>query len=359
MKKQTNYKMIELARNSRGYTQKELAACLPNANQSIISKIEKGELGVSKQTLEYISKALNYPVDFFYQDELRTPFSSIYFRKRISIKQKPLDMIFSDIKIILKSIDYLFENIELKEFRKLSFDITEGWTPQAAAIRVREIFRIPPGPIKNVVKTIEDEGVIVYFYDCPEDKFDGLTSYTDNGYPVIIVNKNMPNDRIRFTIGHELGHLVLHIPCDVEPWRDFETEANDFASEFLMPKKDCQADLIGITFNKLGMIKSFWGISKAAIIRRAKSLDIINEATYKYMLIELGRKNERKNETGYVEIDEPNIISYSLSIIKSELNYSEDDLANVVHLYPVDYFNYFEHDKKVVRFKPKQMRRVV
>jgi Zn-dependent peptidase ImmA (M78 family)/DNA-binding Xre family transcriptional regulator len=353
MKQKTNYRMIELARASRGVTQKELASLL-NINQSNISKIEKGELSISGEILNLLSKALNYPLDFFCQDELRTPFLNIYFRKRTAIKQKSLDKIFSDIKIILKSIDYLLENIELKEYRKYSF---EGWTPASVAVRIREIFRIPNGPVKNIIKTIEDEGIIVYFYDCTEDKFDGLTSYTDNGYPVIVVNQNMPNDRIRFTIAHELGHLVLHFPCDVEAWRDVENEANEFASEFLMPARDCYSELKNISFGKLGMIKAFWGVSKAFIIRRAKTIGTISEATYKYLMIELGRKNERKVETGYVDIDSPNIISDSLSIIKSELHYSDDDLANVVRLYPNDYYNYFEHDKKVVRLRP--MKKVV
>lgn len=345
-----NYKMIELARISREKTQKELAAVLDSANQSIISKIEKGELGVSHKTLEIIANSLEYPVDFFYQGEVKTPISNIYFRKRVAVKQKSLDKIFADVKIILKSIDYILEHIELKEYQKFIFDITDGWTPKSIAARIRELFRLPTGPIKNIVKSIEDEGVIVFFYDCKEEKFDGLTAYTDSGIPVIIVNKNMPNDRIRFTISHELGHLVMHIPCSVEPWRDVEKEANEFASEFLMPERECYKDLAALSYNKLGMIKSFWGVSKAFIIRRAKSVGGISESTYTYLMIELGRKGERKNENGFVEIDLPNIIKDSLGLLKTELEYTEEDLAKVVHLFPKDYLNYFGDDK-VVRLK--------
>ena len=345
-----NHKMIELARMSRGYTQKDLVSLLPKINQPNLSKIEKGILGVTDETLATIAKALNYPIDFFYLEELKTPLSSIYFRKRLTLSQKVVDKIFTDVKIILKSIDTLLADVELKEYAKYSFDITNGWTPTDAAIRMRELFIIPSGAIKNLVTKIEEEGIIVYFYDSSEDKFDGLTAYSDKGYPIIFVNKNMSNDRIRFTITHELAHLVLHIPCNVEPWRDVEEEANIFASEFLMPKKECFSELVGLTYNKLTLLKAFWGVSKAAIIRRAKTVGAISESTYSYLMIELGRRNERKNETGFVELDNPKILSEVKNLLKNELDYTDEILANAMSLQLEDYEKYFEN-RNLVKLK--------
>jgi Zn-dependent peptidase ImmA (M78 family)/DNA-binding XRE family transcriptional regulator len=353
-----NYRMIELGRLSRAYTQKDLASLLPHINQSNLSKIEKGQLNVTDETLIKIAEALNYPISFFYQDELKTPFSNIYFRKRTTIPQKALDKIFADVKIILKSIDNLLNDVELTEYSKYSFDITNGWTPEAAAIRLRELFKIPSGPIKNLVKALEDEGIIVYFYDCPEEKFDGLTAYTDRGYPVIFVNKNMPNDRIRYTLCHELGHLVLHIPCDVEPWRNVEDEANLFAAEFLMPSRDCSYDLQSLSFNNLAVLKAYWGVSKAAIIRRGKTLNLISEATYVYMMKELGRRNERKNESGFVDVDEPNILKEVVVLLKSELNYSEESLSESLNLNTNDYCKFFE-DSKSIKVKVRAIRQAI
>jgi Zn-dependent peptidase ImmA (M78 family) len=345
-----NYKMIELARLARGYTQKELASLLPNLNQPNLSKVEKGLLIVMPETLKAISKVLDFPTEFFYLEELKTPISNIYFRKRSTIPQKTLDKVFTDVKIILKSIDLLLAEIELKEYDRYSFDLSNGWTPEAAAIRMREIMRIPAGPVKDIVTLIENEGVVVYFYDSPHEKFDGLTSYTDKGIPVIIVNKNMPNDRIRFTIIHEFAHLVLHIPCNVEPWRNVETEAHNFAGEFLIPKLDCRFDLQSLSFNKLSVLKAYWGVSKAAIIVRAKVLSLINEASYVYLMKELGRRNERKVEGGYVEIDDPKILKQVISLLKSELSYTEQDIAGSLFLTVQDYLKYFEN-KEIVKVR--------
>jgi Zn-dependent peptidase ImmA (M78 family)/DNA-binding XRE family transcriptional regulator len=343
MSTKANYKMIELARLSRGYTQKDLSSALPKITQSTLSKIEKGQLPFSQTTLENISKVLNYPISFFYQEELKTPISNIYFRKRTTIAQKSLDRIYSDVKIILKGIDDLLLEVELKEYRKYSFDITNGWTPGTVATRVREIMKIPFGPVKNLIKAIEEEGIIVYQYNSLEDKFDGLTAYSDNGVPVIFINKNMPNDRIRYTITHEVGHLVMHIPCDVEPWRDAEDEANLFASEFLMPKRDCVIDLKSLTFNKLTILKAYWGVSKAAIIRRAKTIGTIDEPTYKYMMVELGRRNERKIETGYVDIDESQILNEVINLLKTKREYNEQSIATSMNLNTDDFVRYFEN----------------
>ena len=42
-----------------------------------------------------------------------------------------------------------------------------------------------------------------------DKKFDGLSAKAD-GKQVVVVGKEWPGDRQRFTLAHELGHLVLH-----------------------------------------------------------------------------------------------------------------------------------------------------
>ncbi|SMC54466.1 helix-turn-helix domain-containing protein [Pedobacter africanus] len=352
-----NPKMLELARTFRELTQKQLADLLPKINQPNLSKIEKGELLVSPATAEMIADALNYPVSFFYQNEPRTHVANIYFRKRATVPQKRLDKILSDLKHVLKGIGHFMEDIELQEFPKYSFDLSHGWTPEAAALRMREILNIPPGPVKDLVKRIEETGIIVYFYDAEDEKFDGLTAYTDTGTPVIFVNKNMSNDRLKNTISHELGHLVTHIPCSIEPWRDVEAEANAFSGEFLMPKKDCYRDLQNLTYNKLSILKSYWGVSKAFIIMRARNLSLLTESTYKYLMIELGRRNERKTETGYVDLDQPQVLPEIINILKKEFTYSNQDIANNLSFSLEDYVNLFEPSP--FKLKIRSLRRTV
>jgi len=323
-----NYKMIELARNSRGITQKQLESLLPKINQPNISKIERGVLPFTEEYVSILSKALDYPEKFFYQAESKIPVSSLYFRKRATIPQKVLHKITSDICIILKGIDTLLQDIELREYPKFCFDISEGWTPESVAVRIKEIMEIDAKrPIKNIITKIEELGVLVFLYDSKTEKFDGTTCYTDNGTPIIFVNKNVSNDRLKRTIVHEFFHLVMHIPCNVEPWRETEVEADKATNEFFMPKDICINEFNGISFNDLGTLKSYWGVSKASIIRRAKELDLINANTYQYWNIELGRRGERKVEKGTVDIDSPKILPTVMKLLKDQFNYTNEDLA--------------------------------
>jgi Zn-dependent peptidase ImmA (M78 family)/DNA-binding XRE family transcriptional regulator len=352
-----NFKMIELARSMRGITQKELASDL-NITQATFSKIERGELGMTESTVSQIATILKFPIAFFHQEELKTPISNIYFRKRASIPTKVLDKIIADVKVILRSIDYLLEEVEIAEYPKYKFDLSDGWTAKSIATRFRELLKIPNGPIHTPVKYLEQLGIIVFFYDCKDLHFDGLTAYTDNGVPVIFVNKNMPNDRIKFTLGHELLHLFSHIPCDIEPWRDFESEANELPGELFMPTRECSADLAKLGYNQLTGLKAYWGMSKASIIYKAKSLGLISESTYKYLMIELSRRGERKSEQGFVEIDKPTILQMVIDLLHNELDYSEQDIADKLCMPIEDYKRLFTEDKgieplvKVRRLRP-------
>jgi Zn-dependent peptidase ImmA (M78 family)/DNA-binding XRE family transcriptional regulator len=356
---QTNFKMIELARNIRGATQKELSKSL-NITQSNLSKIERGELNTAESTIKQIAETLDFPLSFFCQSEVRTPISNFYFRKRSSISQRILDKIIGDVKLILKCVDYLLEEIEITDYPKYNFDLSDGWTPETVAIRMREILRVPSGAIHEPVKYLEELGIIVYFYDCKELRFDGLTAYTDNGVPVIFVNMNLPNDRIKFTLGHELFHLLCHIPCDIEPWRDHEAEANQFPGEFFMPTKECLSDMKRLSFNQLTGLKAYWGMSKASIIYKAKAAGFINEQTYKYMIIELSRRGERKLESGFVDIDKPTTLQQVLDLLQNELEYSEQEIADKLCIGLSDYLRLFAPpltDKPTVKIR--QLKRVV
>lgn len=104
-----------------------------------------------------------------------------------------------------------------------------------------------------------------------------------------------------------------------------------------MPTKDAWADLQSLTFNKLTTLKAYWGLSKAAIIYKAKLCGFINESTFKYMIVELTRRGERKVEPGFVQIDEPTTLKQVVELLKNELEYSEEDIAEKLRLPVSDY----------------------
>src|SRR4051794_4477198 len=84
--KPVNKEMIELARESRGKSQSDLANDL-GISQGKISKYESGMLEVSNDDLDKLAAVLEYPKDFFFLSDSVEGFGSscLYHRKRKSL----------------------------------------------------------------------------------------------------------------------------------------------------------------------------------------------------------------------------------------------------------------------------------
>ena len=105
---------------------------------------------------------------------------------------------------------------------------------ERAAERVRAHWGLGMGPISHMVRVVERAGAVVAFFQDASTEVDALSIVSRR--PVIVRNdaKQSPF-RLRFDIAHELGHLVLH-EGQVTGDRKTESEANRFASAFLLPR---------------------------------------------------------------------------------------------------------------------------
>ena len=329
-----NGKCIKLARESRGLSQSKLSELL-GVTQATLSRFEKGVLTVTPEAVSKMANVLNYPASFFEKDICIVGETSLFYRKRASMTVKDLSILESKISILSKGIDELMESINIPELRIPSVEPSVDNSPQEIAYKVRNFLGVPAGPIDKIVSLLEKNGVIVMFLDVDDmEKFDGLTMFTMNQAPIIWINRNIPNDRKRFSLAHELGHLVMHLRSDnlEKSEEQKELEANEFAGEFLMPKSQCKVDLFKLKYKDLGMKKYYWKVSKAAIIYRAKELKCISEETARYLYVTLGRYGERKNESVQVPIDEPQIVKKMYSLHVSELKYSVEEMMDITGL---------------------------
>jgi Zn-dependent peptidase ImmA (M78 family) len=85
-------------------------------------------------------------------------------------------------------------------------------------------------------------------------------------------NVEQPADRMRFTLAHELGHLVMHHD---QPTQSMEQEANEFASAFLMPARDIRPHFARrVDLRLFAELKPVWRVSMASLLMRARSLGI-------------------------------------------------------------------------------------
>ncbi len=352
-----NEKCIKLARESRGLSQSKLSELL-GVTQATLSRFEKGVLTVTPDAISKIAQVLNYPTSFFEKDIRIAGETSLFYRKRASMTVKDLSKLESKISILSKGIDELMESIDIPELIIPAVEPTADNSPQEIAFKIRNFLDIPAGPIENIVSLLEKNGVIVMFLDVDDmEKYDGLTMFTMNQAPIIWINRNIPNDRKRFSLAHELGHLVMHLRSEnfEKSEEQKELEANEFAGEFLMPKSQCIEDLFNLKYKDLGMKKYYWKVSKAAIIYRAKELKCISEETATYLYVTLGRHGERKNESGFVPIDSPKIVNKMVGLHISELNYSMEELSDIVGLMPDEINSELLSDNKSVSIKQRKI----
>lgn len=346
-----NYRQLTFAREYRGYSQTYLAKKIEGLSQSNLSKYEKGFDTLSEELLLKIIDFLSFPVGFF-KKKIFNDVENAHYRKKATITKSNKVQLEYGNKLIGYIIDQMAESIEWPEYKLSSIDLEDGFTPEQLAIYIRRILNLEPDePIVNVNYLLEKSGIIVVEIDSFE-KFDGVSFISDRGQPVIVINRIMSNDRKRFTLSHELGHLIMHSSL-VPKFRDKETEANDFASEFLMPSRYIKNSLYGLKIKHLGELKKYWLTSMASILMRAKKLKCIDNIRYKYLNIELSRSGQRKKESISVFIDEPKLFERGYNMHRQELEYTDSELSEAFNL-PLDVIiKYFgdNNDKSKSRLK--------
>lgn len=324
-----NPDMLILARESRGFSQSELAKTI-GVSQGKLSKAEKGEQSLVEEIFKKIYKILNYPEKFFLQPTPTAPVSHYYYRKRVTIPQKVIMQMEATIKIFRRNIDSLIDSVELPEY-KLNFTEFSIRNPEELAKMVRYKLGIVKGPIGNLTNLLENSGIVIVKTDLFNDKIDGLSTISEKGAHIIFLNARMPNDRQRFSLAHELGHMLMHFDL-LENDEDVETEANRFASELLLPAAEIRNELRFLTFPKLGELKRFWNVSMKSLLYRANYLKVINQQQYRNLQINYSRKGFNQGEPIPLPEEKTFIINEIIKLHIDELGYSEEELARILHL---------------------------
>lgn len=127
----------------------------------------------------------------------------------------------------------------------------------------------------NTVKVCAELGIKLHYYK-PTDGSDGMSLFID-GKPHIYVSSEVSPERRRFTIAHELGHIILgHVGkyelVNREPSPDdnpVEQAANVFASRLLSPA----CVLWGCNVRTAEQIQELCKISQTAAEYRAKRMN--------------------------------------------------------------------------------------
>ena len=151
---------------------------------------------------------------------------------------------------------------------------------------------------------------------------------------MFFVNEQAPTDRLRFTLSHELAHIIMHrlMRPDIKA---METEADRFAAEFLMPAKEIKASLTVVSLPKLAALKPYWKTSMGAMIEHAYRLKKISARKRQLLWTQMSCAGYRTKEPIELDstIETPTLLQQIITAYRQQLQYSYGELGKAVGLY--------------------------
>ena len=277
-----NHSLLVLARESRALTQGELASATGIA-QGTLSKYETGFLDPPEEAIRLFAASLSYPATLFYESDKPYGFPPFHYRKRKKLSAKTLGRIVAEMNIRRMHIKKMSISFSLGTngfIPEIDRDDYHGKSnkrldPEDVARTLREMWMLPRGPIENMISLLENNGAVIVPCDFGTDLLDAVSQRID-GMPILIfININAPADRIRLTLAHELGHMVLHTTT-LHDDDTMEDEADEFAGAFLLPAEDIKPQMRrGLDLRHLANMKLYWKVSMAAIAVRADRLKLV------------------------------------------------------------------------------------
>ena len=308
---------IQQARLAAGLTLNDVAQRLTDLGQPItaagLSKYEHGKSVPRAQLLLTLAQLLDVRSSYFLS-EPQVQVTWLAFRKHATLgerKQAQAQAMAQRViegQVWLEGLLYPNAHLQAPPVRhtRTFADV------DAAAAALRNAWGLGDAPIESVTQTAEDHGCIVVGWRDATAGFDGLSGWTTIGEdraPTALVNLGVSDDRRRFNLAHELGHMSLQMDNDVDE-KTTEQFAHRFASAFLVPAEAARRELgthrKHLMLGELGLLKAKYGLSIQAWVRRARDLDIIQESYYTTWCRDFAMRGWRKEEPySFVGQEEP------------------------------------------------------
>lgn len=309
---------LRLARTAAGLSLRALADRLEGkVTAQAIGKYERDEMMPGSGVLLALSKALNVAPDYLLSQR-DLGLSGIEFRKASGAGAKEERMVRA--KVIEKLERYLAieEALGLPTAHWQSAlgqtePITDLAETETAAETLRTNWHLGVDPIGSITEILEDHGVKVISLDLPiaVSGSKALARAAD-GKPVaaVVINANHTGERQRFTLAHELAHLILEHAPDLK-LAAIERAMNRFAGAFLVHPVELRR-LAGthreeLSLGELVELKKHFRVSLQCLVVRLGQTGVLSDAStsrHWQMLKDRGYLKPPYNEPAPVETEE-------------------------------------------------------
>jgi len=328
---------LRVARQRRALTKKSLAESI-GVTPRTITGWESDEYPPEEENLNKIITVLEFPNSFFKLDDTaKTPPGAISFRSLTTKTAGQRDAVLAMCDIARDVTSWMDRRFGLPS--PVIPDLRDE-DPVMAAILLRQEWGLGNKPIKNMLSLLEAKGVRVFALPDNCREIDACSFWSDD-LPFVLLKTEKSNERSRFDMAHELGHLVLHNHA-APSGRQAENEANAFASEFLMPEPSVQANRVRHwSINTLIQKKKIWNVSTSALAYRLHKLGYISEWSFKSTNIEMQRLGYKKQEPEPSPFEQSKVFEHILNSLRekgitlrfaaNEICIPESELRGLLH----------------------------
>lgn len=199
---------------------------------------------------------------------------------------------------------------------------------ESLSMETRNFWGLGNEPITNMINLLEKNGLILTSFSTKQHSIDAFSQrQVINGaerYFVVLGNDNKCAVRRQFSASHELAHILLHDwSYDIEQisrseFRHIESQANEFASAFLLPKEAFLSDLVyPIKLDYYVELKKKWKVSISSMIIRAHKLKVINYNQYQYLMRQISKNGWRANEPldDILDVPQPKMLKKAIDLM--------------------------------------------
>lgn len=302
-----NGERLKTARIFRGMSISELAEQIGVTRQAI-SQYEKNQTTPKAEMLFQIVTLLKFPLAFFTENEanFKAHTENTFFRALASAKTLDLETQKIKTSLIIDIYSFLSRYLNLPELKLPQKDFSYE-SPEEAAEILRASWNLGSNPVPNMVGLLEKNGIIVSSLRTDTSNIDAFTQVRlENGekkFCVVLGNDKQSMVRRNFDAAHELGHILMHrdypdvAELDKDEFKAMESEANQFAAAFLLPRDSFFFDLKDPTkLDAYIELKKKWKVSIAAMIMRARQIGRISPLQYQNLMKQLSFRQWRKAE---------------------------------------------------------------
>lgn len=332
---------LKLARSAAGLSLRELESALAGlVSAQAIGKYERNEMMPGSEVLIALARGLNVSEDYLLR-EASAELVGVEFRKqhlpKVKDRRRVEAQVLSAVERYLEVEDLLAVEPNWKLPRGFPWQVHKAEDAESAADALRYIWKLGVDPIPNLTEFLEEKGVKIVACAL-ENRVSGVNAKVKREgaeeVQAIVLNSSHPGERQRFTLAHELGHLLLKASSQVS----IEDACNRFAGALLMPgdvlRREMGAQRSEISVRELFLLKATFGVSAQAVAYRCADLGIVNAALKKSVFLVFAKRGWRKNEPNPIPPEKPSRFQRLCLRALSECAISESKAAELLEVSP-------------------------